>query len=295
MNDFNLGSLSALNETSQESSKLELSLSSIIEDSEQPRTFFNEDSLNELAESIKERGVKSPISVRPHPTEPGKYIINHGARRYRASLIAGKTTIPAFIDTNYDLYDQATENIQRDNLTAREIAVLIERAIKKGLSKSDIAKKLGKSNSYVSQYAGLNNLAEPVAALLNQGTCEDITLLANLNTQYKKTPEAVEEWISQQDEFSRTRFNEFKNNIGKTEIISDKEPEKSNKDKKGKIDDPDKLKKSFLKVSYSGQIGRLIMNKRPSSPNRAYIKLDDSGEEVDVNLSDLSVLELIEA
>ena len=295
MNDFNLGNLSTLNETSQESGKLELSLSSIIEDSEQPRTFFNEESLNELAESIKERGVKSPISVRPHPTEPGKYIINHGARRYRASLIAGKTTIPAFIDTNYDLYDQAAENIQRDNLTAREIAMLIERALKKGLSKSDIAKKLGKSNSYVSQYAGLNNLAEPVAALLNQGTCEDVTLLANLNTQYKKTPEAVEEWISQQDEFSRTSFNEFKENIGKREIISDEEPEKSKKGKKEKIEDPDKLKKSFLKVSYSGQVGRLIMNKRPSSPNRAYIKLDDSGEEVDVNLSDLSVLELIEA
>ena len=295
MNDFNFGSLSSLNETSPESSKLELSLSSIVEDHEQPRTFFNEDSLNELAESIKERGVKSPISVRPHPTEPGKYIINHGARRYRASLIAGKTTIPAFIDTNYDLYDQAAENIQRDNLTAREIAMLIERALKKGLSKSDIAKKLGKSNSYVSQYAGLNNLAEPVAALLNQGTCEDVTLLANLNTQYKKTPEAVEEWISQQDEFSRTSFNEFKENIGKREIISDEEPEKSKKGKKEKIEDPDKLKKSFLKVSYSGQVGRLIMNKRPSSPNRAYIKLDDSGEEVDVNLSDLSVLELIEA
>ncbi|MFC0860624.1 ParB/RepB/Spo0J family partition protein [Pasteurella multocida] len=295
MNGLNFGSLSSLNETSQESSKLELSLSSIIEDSEQPRIVFSEDSLNELAESIKERGVKSPISVRPHPTEPGKYIINHGARRYRASLIAGKNTIPAFIDTNYDLYDQAVENIQRENLTAREIAMLIERALKKGLSKSDIAKKLGKSNSYVSQYAGLNNLAEPVAALLNQGKCEDVTLLANLNTQFKKTPEAVEEWISQQDEFSRTGFNEFKENIGKKEVISDEEPEKNKKEKKEKIDDPDKLKKSFLKISYSGQIGRLIMNKRPSSPNRAYIKLDDSGEEVDVNLSDLSLLELIEA
>lgn len=293
--DFNLGNLGSLNESSLDVGKLELALSSIIEDSEQPRTVFNEDSLNELAESIKERGVKSPISVRPHPTEPGKYIINHGARRYRASLLANKDTIPAFIDDNYDLYDQATENIQRENLTAREIAMLVDRAIKKGLSKSEIAKRLGKSNAYVSQYAGLNNLAEPVAALLNQGICEDVTLLANLNTQYKKTPEVIEEWISQQDEFSRTRFNEFKDSLGKTEVISDVGNEKSKKEKKDKIDDPDKLKKSFLKVSYSGQIGRLIMNKRPSSPNRAYIKLDDSGEEVDVNLSDLSVLELIEA
>lgn len=291
--EFNLGNISALNE-SKETGKLELSLSSIIEDAEQPRTNFDEMSLNELAESIKERGVKSPISVRPHPTESGKYIINHGARRYRASLIAGKSTIPAFIDEDYDLYDQATENIQRENLTAREIAVVIDRALKKGLSKTEIAKRLGKSNAYVSQYSGLNTLSEPVAALLNQGRCEDVTLLANLNAQYKKTPEEVENWIAEQDDFSRTSFNAFKDSIGKKQKIEDGDDIKK-KDKKEKIEDPDKLKKSFLKVTYSGQTARLVMNKRPSQAGRAYIKYDDSGEEVDVDLSKITVLELIEA
>lgn len=293
--DFNLGNLGSLNESSNESGKLELALSSIIEDKEQPRTFFNEESLNELAESIRERGVKSPISVRPHPTEPGKYIINHGARRYRASIIANKETIPAFIDINYDLYDQATENIQRENLTAREIAMLIDRAIKKGLSKSEIAKKLGKSNAYVSQYAGLNNLAEPIAALLNQGRCEDVTLLANLNAQYKKTPDDIEQWISSQDEFSRGVFNNFKDSLNKKVDVDDNQSIEKKDRKKSKEEDPDKLKKSFLKIMYSGQMGRLIMNKRPSQKGRAYIKLDDSGEELDISLSELTVLELIEA
>ncbi|MFC1098387.1 ParB/RepB/Spo0J family partition protein [Pasteurella multocida] len=293
--DFNLGNLGSLNESSNESGKLELALSSIIEDKEQPRTFFNEESLNELAESIRERGVKSPISVRPHPTEPGKYIINHGARRYRASIIANKETIPAFIDINYDLYDQATENIQRENLTAREIAMLIDRAIKKGLSKSEIAKKLGKSNAYVSQYAGLNNLAEPIAALLNQGRCEDVTLLANLNAQYKKTPDDIEQWISSQDEFSRGAFNNFKDSLNKKVDVDDNQSIEKKDRKKSKEEDPDKLKKSFLKIMYSGQMGRLIMTKRPSQKGRAYIKLDDSGEELDISLSELTVLELIEA
>lgn len=290
--DFNLGNISSLNQL-KETGKLELALSSIIEDTEQPRTNFNETSLNELADSIKERGVKSPISVRPHPTESGKYIINHGARRYRASLLAGKETIPAFIDEDYDLYDQATENIQRENLTAREIAVVIDRALKKGLSKTEIAKRLGKSNSYVTQYSGLNSLSEPVAALLNQGRCEDVTLLANLNAQYKKTPEEIENWIAEQDDFSRTSFNAFKDSLGKKTSEANETGKK--KDKKEKIEDPDKLKKSFLKVTYSGQIARLIMNKRPSQAGRAYIKYDESGEEVDVDLSKITVLELIEA
>ncbi|MDG6882837.1 Transcriptional repressor protein korB [Phocoenobacter uteri] len=290
--DINLGNLGALNESPNDTGILELELSCIVEDSEQPRTFFDESSLKELAESIKERGVKSPISVRPNPTQAGVYIINHGARRYRASLMANKATIPAFIDNDYDLYDQATENIQRENLTAREIAIVIDRAIKKGLSKSEIAKKLGKSNSYVSQYFGLNNLEEPIAALLNQAKCEDVTLLANLNTQYKKTPEEVEAWISEQDEFSRTSFNNFKDSLNKKQNISNTE---KTKDKKTKVEDPDKLKKSFLKISYHGQIGRLIMNKRPSELGRAYIKYDDSGEEVDADLSSVTILELIEA
>lgn len=63
---------------------------------------FPEDQMQKMAESIKERGVKTPISVKPHPTEQGKWLINYGARRFRASIMAGKDTIPAFVDNDHD-------------------------------------------------------------------------------------------------------------------------------------------------------------------------------------------------
>jgi len=76
----------------------------------------------QLAASIELRGVKTPISVRDNPATPGRYLINHGARRFRAARRAGKTAIPGFIDNDHLEADQIVENLQRDELAAREIA-----------------------------------------------------------------------------------------------------------------------------------------------------------------------------
>ncbi|WP_419604727.1 ParB/RepB/Spo0J family partition protein, partial [Thiolapillus sp.] len=100
---------------------LELPIDLIDEDPNQPRhedsPGFSKQSLGELAETIRERKAKSPISVRPHPEVDGRYMINHGTRRYRASIIADKTTIPAYIDPDYTEADQVIENLQRNDLT----------------------------------------------------------------------------------------------------------------------------------------------------------------------------------
>ena len=69
-------------------SSLELDLSLIDEDPNQPRTEFDPVTLQELSDTIRLRGVKTPISVHPHPQIEGRFIINHGARRFRASLNA---------------------------------------------------------------------------------------------------------------------------------------------------------------------------------------------------------------
>ena len=98
----------------------ELPLDLIDEDPHQPRTAdnpgFSPESIAEIGETIKARGVKSPISVRENPDAPGRYLINHGARRYRGSKWAHKTTIPAFIDNDYNEADQVIENLQRNEL-----------------------------------------------------------------------------------------------------------------------------------------------------------------------------------
>ena len=120
----------------------EIPMGQIEEDPAQPRTHFDETSLAEMAETIESRGVKTPISIRPHPDAEGRFIINHGARRFRASALAGKDTIPAFVDEDYTESDQVIENLQRDALTAREIADFIGREIAKGVRKGVIAKAL---------------------------------------------------------------------------------------------------------------------------------------------------------
>ena len=95
---------------------LMLPVESIDEDPEQPRREFDANALHDLAETIRERGVRQPISVRPDFQRAGRWVLNFGARRVRASRLAGLTEIPAFIDTPADSYDQVIENEQREGL-----------------------------------------------------------------------------------------------------------------------------------------------------------------------------------
>jgi ParB family chromosome partitioning protein len=190
-----IGNLSGLLDNKASGVPLELSLDLIDEDPNQPRNVFDEAKLNELAETIKNRGVKTPISVRPSDTS-GRYVINHGARRFRASKIAEKSTIPAFIDTKYTAEDQIVENIQRDNLTPREVAEFIDKRLKEGMKKGEIAKVIGKSNAYVSQHINLLNMPKAIAEAFNSGRCQDITVISELMTAYKQTSEEVTKWLA---------------------------------------------------------------------------------------------------
>ena len=135
--------------------------------------------MKELAASIALFGVLMPISVRPDAGGKG-YIINSGARRYRASGMAGKKAIPAFIQTEYDKYGQMAENIHRDNLKPLEIASFISEEVTGGKKKGDIAKALGKSGAFVSQYMKLAGGPDWIKNLSASGACSDVTTLTEL-------------------------------------------------------------------------------------------------------------------
>lgn len=165
---------------------LELDVSLIDEDPNQPRKEFDEEALQELANNIAERGVKSPISVHPHPTEPGRYIVNHGARRLRASKLAGKTTIKAFVDEDHGDFDQVAENIQRENFTPRELADFIARKRAEGMKDGAIAKGIGKSPTWLSRYAALLDLPEPIQAVFDAGQSRDVSTIYELLLCWKK-------------------------------------------------------------------------------------------------------------
>ena len=226
----------------------EIDITLISEDINQPRKEFNQETLRELTETIKLRGVKSPISVHPNPDKPGTYIINHGARRYRASINAGLTKIPAFIDTDYSEADQVIENLQRDDLTSREIADFIGRQLASGKTKTEIARLIGKTNPYITMHATLLDLPDPLEEVYRSGRCADVTALYDLTRLYKANKEEVITWLalSTQKEISRLDVYQFSkflklkktppanstdNRLSSIEGKSDTTPDKNN-DKK---------------------------------------------------------------
>lgn len=174
---------------------LALPLANVDEDPDQPRTDFDDAALGELAESIKARGVKTPISVRPHPDGADRYIVNHGARRLRGARLAGLDTIPAFVDADHGYVDQLVENIQRENLTTAETIQAVGRMLGDGKKQTDIARETGKSKSWVSKYAKLQNMPIIVAAALEDGRCKDGDALVGLMQCWDMDNDATKELL----------------------------------------------------------------------------------------------------
>jgi len=139
---------------------VELELSSIEVNPFQPRTSFNEDSLKELATSIRELGVIQPITVRKLDFD--KYQLVSGERRFRASKLVGLKTIPSYIRIANDqesLEMALVENIQRQDLDPIEIAISYQRLIDEiQLTQEQLSDRIGKNRSTVANYLRLLKL-----------------------------------------------------------------------------------------------------------------------------------------
>lgn len=138
----------------------EIEISKIVANPYQPRTSFDEEALKELAASIKEIGIIQPITLRK--IDQDQYQIIAGERRFRASKIAGLTSIPAYIRTANDegmLEMALVENIQREDLDAIEIALSYQRLIEEcKLTQEDLSDRVGKKRSTVTNYLRLLKL-----------------------------------------------------------------------------------------------------------------------------------------
>ena len=146
----------------------EIKLSEIRSNPYQPRTYFNEVALSELAESIRIHGVVEPIIVKKSIRG---YELVAGERRTKASRLAGKETIPAVIKdfTDQEMMDIAIlENIQREDLSPLELAEAFKKYIETtGMSQDEVAKKFGKSRSYITNALGLLTLPSEVKDKVN--------------------------------------------------------------------------------------------------------------------------------
>ena len=148
-----------------------LDLDSIDTNPNQPRTIFNEESLQELATSIKEYGVIQPITVRK--IGPDKYELISGERRLRASKIAGIEKIPAFIRIANDeesLIMALIENIQRQDLDPIEVALSYNRMIEElNLTQEQMSEKVGKKRSTITNYLRLLKLDPIIQSGIRDG------------------------------------------------------------------------------------------------------------------------------
>ena len=140
---------------------VEISLDEIRSNPYQPRKIFDEEALNELAESIKEHGIVQPIIVKKSIKG---YELVAGERRTKASRIVGLKTIPAIIKNFNDqemMEIALIENIQRENLNPIEEAMAYDNILKSSnMTQDELAKKFGKSRSYITNILGLLKLPE---------------------------------------------------------------------------------------------------------------------------------------
>ncbi len=143
---------------------INIEVSRIVPNPEQPRKAFNEDSLNELAASIAEKGIIQPIVV--YRKGDGSFEILAGERRWRASIKAGLKEVPCLVkdekpDDSIEL--SLIENIQRENLNAMETADAFRKLVDEFyLKQEDIAKRVGKDRATIANYLRLLNLPDEV-------------------------------------------------------------------------------------------------------------------------------------
>ena len=179
---------------------------------DQPRKNFKQESLEELAESIKTYGVIQPIVV---SKEDGYYGIVAGERRWRAAKLAGLEEIPAIIrdsdeQTNREI--ALIENIQREDLNPYEKAIGIRSLMDKyGLTQEEVSKRIGKSRSSVSNTVRILYLAPDVLELVKQGKlteghCKALAGIEDPERQYEAAIRMIEKGESVRQAESKNRI-----------------------------------------------------------------------------------------
>ena len=196
---------------------VELRLEDIIPNRFQPREKFSEAELNELAESIKLYGVINPIVVRK---VGDKYEMVAGERRHKASMLAGKTTIPAIIAELNDLEAAQValiENIQRQDLTAIEEARTYQTILRMGnITQEELAQKVGKTQPTIANKLRLLDLAQEVQDALLEGKISERHARALLNIDDREQQKALLDEIIDKRLTVRDLDQRIKQAIGKT-------------------------------------------------------------------------------
>ena len=206
-------------ESAKESDIVEVNVDDIKVNPYQPRKTFNQEALDELATSIKNYGVFQPIIIKK--TIKGYYLVA-GERRLRASKLAGKKTIPAIIKefTDEEMREIALlENVQRENLTAIELAWAYKGIIDSlHIRQEDLAFRLGKSRSHITNTLGLLRLPEEVQNMvlenkISMGHARVLSKLENIDEILLLSRKIVNENVSVHDLEEMVNKTDFKRKV----------------------------------------------------------------------------------
>ena len=181
----------------------EIDIQKIVPNPNQPRRDFDQESLNELADSIAEIGIVQPITLRK--MEDGTFQIIAGERRWRASKLAGKQSIPAYIRTADDenVMEMALiENIQREDLNAVEIALAYQHLLEQyELTQEKLSERIGKNRTTITNYLRLLRLPAQIQMALQKreidmGHARALLTLENPTLQIKAYKEIIKNGLS---------------------------------------------------------------------------------------------------
>ena len=238
-----------------------LDINLVLPDEDQPRKKFNEESLKDLAKSIKNQGLLVPILVRKNDKLKETFVIIAGERRWRASKIAGLTKINVIVssaDKKTSALSSIIENVQREDLNSLEEAEGYNRLIKKHQMKhEEISKYTGKSRSYISNLIRIIGLPDKTKKLLlnNQISfgharallgSKDINNLANQIVQKKLSVREIEKIIK------NNKIDTYVNKENKVKDANIADYEKYLSLKLGyKVDIKDKKGKGIISVHYN--------------------------------------------
>ena len=261
------GLSSLIGETKKDTSN-KIAINQIIPNRYQPRKFFDEEKLNELSESIKERGIIQPIIVRYSKNNKNEFEIIAGERRWRAAKKAGLTEVPVIIteiDDIKSLEFAIIENVQRDDLNPLEEAQGYQRLIDEfSYDHSKVSKFIGKSRSYITNSLRLLSLPKNVLNLLSEKkiSAGHAKILVGLENAEFIASKILEKKLSVRQSENYVKIFKKKRNSIKTRDINAQNLENSLTDKIGLrvIISNKKNNKGSIKIEYKDldQLNRLI-------------------------------------
>lgn len=266
-----------------------LPITKIEVDPDNLRTTIDQAKLEELAASIRTQGLIQPISVRHHRSKAGCYIVNAGERRLRAVQFLRRDAIAAYVQDDFNPYIQAVENLQRENVTALELARFVAKRLAAGDSRATIAKQLGKPRSFITEVAALAQAPAEILNACNEGRVGDARAAYLLTRAWKRNNKEVQQLLSDETALTRASVEEVLPRAGGSNQTTVIEPAVRN--------DPQILgnnkrapmrRRDALLVEHAGRRGHLQL--RPASCLTHGSVWFEDGEREEVELVEIKVI-----